>query len=139
MTKFHATSVAIDGKGLLIFGSPGAGKSDLALRLIDRGALLISDDYTKVSADQGNLFAHTPKTIAGLIEVRGIGLVTLDHVENIPIRLVVNLVDIEKVPRLPDPETKEIVGVALPLLHLNGKEPSAPIKVELALRQQQDG
>ena len=77
MALLHATCVAIDGRGVLLMGKPGSGKSDLALRLIDRGALLVADDSTLVEPANGRLRATCPATIAGKLEVRGIGIVTL--------------------------------------------------------------
>ena len=71
----HVSAVAIDGRAVLIGGRSGTGKSDLALRLIDRGAVLISDDYTFVHRVQGQALASAPATIAGKIEVRGVGIV----------------------------------------------------------------
>jgi serine kinase of HPr protein (carbohydrate metabolism regulator) len=73
----HVSSVAIDGRAVLIGGRSGAGKSDLALRLIDRGAALISDDYTFVRRDRDRAFASAPERIAGRIEMRGVGIVEM--------------------------------------------------------------
>ena len=69
----HASTVSIKGRAVLIEGPSGSGKSDLALRLIDRGATLVSDDYTIVRRIDGNLIASAPPNIAGLCEVRGCG------------------------------------------------------------------
>jgi serine kinase of HPr protein (carbohydrate metabolism regulator) len=131
----HASSVAIDGQAVLLAGPSGAGKSDLALRLIDRGALLVSDDYTILTARGAALVAHAPHTIAGKIEVRGIGILPMPHVCGVPVALLVQLEDV--VERLP-PETppRLIAGVAIPQIALNSREPSAPIKVELALKRE---
>ncbi|TPG21567.1 aldolase [Sphingomonas koreensis] len=128
----HASCVAIGGRAVLIEGRSGSGKSDLALRLIDRGATLVSDDYTVLVRDKGQLMAITPANIAGRIEVRGIGIVPMDHVERVPVALVITLTDL--VERFPDerPE-RTVAGVALPEIALNPFEITAPIKVELAL------
>jgi serine kinase of HPr protein (carbohydrate metabolism regulator) len=128
----HASAVAIDGRAVLIGGRPGAGKSDLALRLIDRGATLIADDYTLVRRTEGRAFAAAPDTIAGKIEVRGLGIVDMPVAREVPVAL---LVDLDHAPeRMPEPgATLTIAGVAIPVLHLAGLEASAPIKVELAL------
>ena len=75
--NIHASCVAIGGKGVLILGDSGAGKSDLALRLIDDGAKLVADDRTELYAARGTLCARAPKSIAGLIEVRGLGIIAL--------------------------------------------------------------
>lgn len=129
----HASCVAIDGRAVLIEGRSGEGKSDLSLRLIDRGAQLVSDDYTICTRTAGTLFGAAPSNIAGKIEVRGIGIVELPHVPRAPIALIVTILDAP--PRLPDgPRTRRIAGVDVPQVALPALEPSAPVKVELALR-----
>jgi serine kinase of HPr protein (carbohydrate metabolism regulator) len=90
-TLLHATCVAIDGRGVLIMGPSGAGKSDLGLRLIDQGATLVADDCTLVRDVGGDLLARAPANIAGRIEVRGVGIVTMSYVEDVAISLVVAL------------------------------------------------
>jgi serine kinase of HPr protein (carbohydrate metabolism regulator) len=128
----HATSVAIDGHGVLITGRSGTGKSDLALRLIDRGAVLVSDDQTLLRVRDGVLYAYAPAAIRGRIEVRGIGILEMAQVEDVACRLAVA---IEAVPeRLPpDGRLRTIAGVALPEIGIAALEASAAIKVELAL------
>lgn len=129
----HASCIAIDGRAVLIEGRSGEGKSDLALRLIDRGALLVSDDYTICTRTDGVLYGAPPATIAGKIEVRGIGIVELPHADRAPIALLVTILD--DPPRLPEgPRTRRIAGVDVPHVDLPALEPSAPVKVELALR-----
>jgi serine kinase of HPr protein (carbohydrate metabolism regulator) len=128
----HATTVSIGGRAVLLSGPSGAGKSDLGLRLIDRGAALVSDDYTLVKRQDGILRASAPDTIAGRMEVRGIGVVAMAHVADIPVALLIELFDI--VDRMPaSPMTRVIAGVEVPVIKLAPREPSAPIKVELAL------
>jgi serine kinase of HPr protein (carbohydrate metabolism regulator) len=128
----HASSVAIGGRAVLIGGRPGMGKSDLALRLIDRGALLVSDDYTIVQRVKGVPLAAAPPTILGKIELRGVGLIELDTAQEVPVALFVDLD--ERPERMPEPgETRLIAGVAIPVLRLAGLEASAPLKVEAAL------
>jgi len=118
---------------VLIEGRSGSGKSDLALRLIDRGGVLISDDYTLVKRDKTRLIATTAPNIAGKIEVRGVGLVDMPSESDIPVGLVVTLGD--AVERLPDPgEVRRIAGIDVPVIAIIAFEASAPIKVELALR-----
>jgi serine kinase of HPr protein (carbohydrate metabolism regulator) len=129
----HASAVAILGRAVLIGGLSGVGKSDLALRLIDRGAVLISDDYCDVRRTEGQARASAPATILGKIEMRGIGIVEMANVQHVPIAL---FVDLDRAPeRLPEPgETRALAGVAVPVLRLAGLEASAPLKVEAALR-----
>ena len=128
----HASTVAIGGRAVLITGSSGAGKSDLALRLIDRGGALVSDDYTIVRRIGERLVASPPQTIAGRIEVRGVGLIEMEHVADVPVALAI---DLGRTPaRLPAGEDATVIaGVRVPTLGLAGLEASAPVKVELAL------
>ncbi len=128
----HATTVSIGGRAVLLCGPSGAGKSDLGLRLIDRGAALVSDDYTLIKRQDGLLVATAPDRIAGQMEVRGIGVVAMAHVTDVPVALLIDLFDI--VDRMPaTPMTRVIAGVEVPVLKLAPREPSAAIKVELAL------
>ena len=127
----HASCVALGGRGVLILGASGRGKSDLALRLIDRGARLVSDDYTVLSARGGRLLASQPATIAGRIEVRGVGLIELDAVGDVPLCLAV---DLDREPeRLPEPRQISFLGLSLPAVALAALEASAPLKLEAAL------
>ena len=130
----HVSTVAIAGRAVLIGGLSGSGKSDLALRLIDRGAVLVSDDYTIVRRTAGGLVASAPPTISGQMEVRGLGVVEMPSAVDVPVAL---FVDLDATPRrLPEPgETRSLAGVAVPVVVLNAHEASAPIKVELALKR----
>jgi serine kinase of HPr protein (carbohydrate metabolism regulator) len=129
----HASCVAREGRGILIYGRSGSGKSDLALRLIDRGALLVSDDYTIVRRVEGRLLARAPSNIEGKIEVRGLGILPLEHVGDVPVALYVDLnLDVVRLPDRREPVW--VAGVQLPVIALNALEPSAPVKVEMALR-----
>jgi serine kinase of HPr protein (carbohydrate metabolism regulator) len=128
----HASTVAIGGRAVLIEGVSGSGKSDLALRLIDRGATLVSDDYTLIKRLADGLAAAAAPNIAGRIEVRGVGIVEMPHCEDIPIALMVSLSAPPE--RMPEPgRVRSIMGFELPNMMLAGLEASAPIKVELAL------
>ena len=128
----HATCVAIGGRGVLILGESGAGKSDLAMRLIDRGARLVSDDYTRLENDAGAMVASAPGTIAGNMEVRGLGIVTMPYQDRATIALAVRL-GVEE--RMPDAATLTLAGVAVPQVTIDPRAPSAPIKVEWAMEQ----
>ena len=130
----HASCVAINGRAVLIEGLSGSGKSDLALRLIDRGAVLVSDDYTVVRRSAERLIASAAPNIAGLIEVRGIGLVPMPAQVDVSVAMIVTISD--DVTRMPDDDnSKVIVGVAIPRGHIVPFESSAPIKVELMLER----
>ena len=134
METIHATCIAVDGAGVLLRGPPGAGKSDLALRLIDRGAVLVADDRVRLDRRDGLLVASAPERIAGRLEVRGIGILAFPAAAEAVLRLVIDLVPPESVPRLPEPATVTLAGVALPCLALAPFEASAPLKLLLALR-----
>lgn len=130
----HASCVAVDGRAVLIEGRSGEGKSDLALRLIDRGATLVADDRTICRRQEGVLLASAPPTIAGKIEVRGLGILEMPHAEQAPVTLLIVILD--SPPRFPEDNRKRrIAGVDVPVLALAALEPSAPIKVELALKK----
>src|SRR5437899_1742790 len=95
----HASTVATDGRAVLIMGPSGSGKSDLALRLLDRGFTLVSDDQTIVRKDGSRLLASAPPNIAGKLEIRGIGIVEMNSVRDIPVALLVELTsDIQRLP-----------------------------------------
>ena len=112
----HATTVAIDGGGLLILGPSGAGKSSLALRLVSLGAALVSDDRTRLMIVDGELRATCPNAdLLGLIEVRGVGVLRAPALPSAVIRLVADLGQPEP-DRLPPRRTVTILGVALPLV-----------------------
>lgn len=129
----HASCVSIWGRGLLIGGRSGLGKSDLALRLLDRGALLVSDDYTLLRRTGTALFASAPDTIGGRMEVRGIGIVEWPRVDQVRVSLYLDLE--AEVVRLPDPvQTRLFAGIRVPTLPFDALPASAPIKAELALR-----
>ena len=128
----HATTVAIDGRAVLISGASGSGKSDLALRLLDRGFGLVSDDQTLVRREGDRLIASAPRTIAGKLEVRGIGIVEIDHLGDMPVALLVELTS--EIQRLPDDSrTRSILGLAIPLVGIDAMTASAASKVVLAL------
>lgn len=135
--NIHASCVAIGKHGVLILGDSGAGKSDLALRLIDDGARLVSDDRTELYVSRGMLHARAPKSIAGLLEARGLGIVALPFVKNVKLGLAVKLGAPSK--RLPDavcyePPAPLKAAKPLPFIILDGALPGAPARIRLALR-----
>ncbi len=128
----HTSTVALDGRAVLIGGPSGSGKSDLALRLLDRGFVLVSDDQTIVRKDGTRLVAVAPPSIAGKLEVRGIGIVDVDRVENVPVALMVELTS--EIQRLPDDSRERVIlGIRVPLISIDAAAASAPSKVALAL------
>jgi serine kinase of HPr protein (carbohydrate metabolism regulator) len=138
----HGTCVALGRRAALLRGAPGSGKSDLALRflfLARRGPAaleapaLVADDQVRLSRDGDRVLAAAPASIAGQMEVRGIGIVGVKPSAEAELVLVVDLVDGAAVERLPPPATVRLLGVDLPLCRLAPLEPSAPIKLALAL------
>ncbi|HIJ37705.1 MAG TPA: serine/threonine protein kinase [Rhodospirillaceae bacterium] len=134
MLLVHGTCVVVAGRGVLIRGTSGSGKSDLALRLIDAGARLVADDQVEIEQEDDRLLASPPSPIAGLLEVRGLGIVSLDHQAPVPLALVVDLVKGEEIERMPADETVELAGRQLRRLALDPREASAVAKVRLAIR-----
>jgi serine kinase of HPr protein (carbohydrate metabolism regulator) len=129
-TLHHATTVSLAGQGIFITGPSGAGKSDLALRLIDAGAILVADDQTELQVSNGRLLARAPRTILGKIEIRGMGILTLPTIENIPLALAVAPGEGE---RIPEPDWLELMGVALPRVRLSYMDASTVAKIRLWL------
>lgn len=125
-------TTAAGWRGVLITGAPGAGKSDLALRLTGRGWRLVADDYAHVVASASRLYAIAPETIAGRMEARGVGVLTACARGLTRLSLAVELTD-RPVERLPESDSRVFEGVALPVLRLNGFEASAVEKVAAAL------
>ena len=138
----HGTCVALGRRGALLRGKPGSGKSDLALRFValpgdgELQPILVADDQVIVEAgDNGVLLASSPETIAGKIEVRGLGIVAVPFQAQAALVLVCDLVNAKDVPRMPpEPwERTEIAGRSVPVLKLAPFEPSAPLKLKMAL------
>jgi HPr kinase/phosphorylase len=149
-THVHGTTVALGAQAILLRGPSGSGKSDLALRfLADSGRFpfpeqarwLVADDQTVLTANGGRIFVSVPATIAGMLEVRGVGLVRIPASNPAPsglvtLRLVIDLVPASALERLPDTETvTEILGCSVPCRHLAAFEPSAALKLALLLYQ----
>ena len=128
----HATAVALDGRAVLLVGPSGSGKSDLALRLIDRGWRLVADDRVVLVARDGLLWASAPPALAGLIEVREVGIVAEPACAAAMVVLVVDLLAAPD--RLPERFSRTLEGVTIPAIALSPGGESAPLRVERALR-----
>ncbi|HSM95671.1 MAG TPA: HPr kinase/phosphatase C-terminal domain-containing protein [Rhizomicrobium sp.] len=149
MVNIHASCVLLgdagkafgapEDAGVLLLGESGKGKSDLALRLIERGATLVADDRTELLVRDGALFARAPKSLAGLMEVRGLGIVALPFAAEARVRLAVEMMEEGYVPRMPDPERYAAPpeldvheDERPPLIWLAPFEASTPAKIALA-------
>ena len=119
----------------MLCGPSASGKSDLGLRLIEIGARLVADDRTNLTVSNNTIRASAPKELFGKMEVRGIGIITLEAIIETRLAMVISLIDAVDMQRLPTLETTEILGVTLPLVRLCAFEASAPAKVRAALAQ----
>jgi HPr kinase/phosphorylase len=131
----HATAIAIEGNAVLLRGRPGAGKSDLALRLIDDGARLVADDQAELRRVREHILVRAPASIVGLLEVRGIGIVRVGAVAEAPLALLVDLVAPAEVEHLPQTRFEDVLGLGIPVIALAAFEASAVAKVRLAARE----
>jgi HPr kinase/phosphorylase len=141
----HATTISLNGHGVVLQGPPGSGKSDLALRLLEcasadflgtpMSAALVADDQTEIENRNGIMWASPPKALAGLWEVRGLGIIRVPHVAKVPLVLVVQLKDQSAIERLPEPETLKTVlaGLTVATCQVDPRLPGATAKVKLAL------
>lgn len=136
----YGTCVAIGPHAALLLGRSGTGKSDLALRFAmmmppDEGPYLVADDQVLLELRDGRVMARPPEALAGRIEVRGIGIVSLPWRAEAELRLAIRLSNAADVPRMPPltPETVTLAGVALPVFKLAPFEASAPWKLRLAI------
>jgi len=134
LKRIHSSSIVIDDNGVLILGDSGSGKSDLALRLIDNGATLISDDVSICKKNLNNIYLYCPPEIKGLLEVREIGIITVPFVEKIKLKLVVNLKS-KNNERFPEDIYFKILGIKIPLIHIDGKNSSAVAKIKVKLNE----
>jgi HPr kinase/phosphorylase len=143
MNRFlvHGSCVALNGKGVLIRGKPGSGKSDLALRLIDQTGFglgetlwrgqLVADDQVLLTKQEGEIIVNPPEALAGMLEIRGQGIVSLAFVGNVKLALIVDLVASTEIPRMPEPHdmATELHGVVLPRLFLDARQDSAAARI----------
>lgn len=117
---------------MLLTGVSGSGKSDLALRLLQQGFTLVSDDQTVIKRDGDRLLATAPPSIAGKLEVRGIGIVEMETLSDVPVALIVELLtDMERLPD--DGRARDVLGISIPLVTIDATTASAPAKVIVAL------
>ena len=131
--KVHGTSVSIDGDGVLFRGPSGSGKSDLALRMIDYGAQLVSDDQVCLTRRNDNIFMSSPPTIRNSMEVRGIGIVNTIAQKEAPLILVLNMSPNNAASRMPIWQLCTFLDIKVPAVEFAPFEISAHLKVKLAI------
>ena len=140
MNSYHGSCVAFGAMGVLIRGASGAGKSTLALQLIDAAgfglgktllrAQLVADDQLCLQVKAGKLVANPPPALAGLLEIRGLGIMQVKFKKSVTVKLVVDLLPQKSIERLPEPSSQqtEIEGVSLPRITIAiGNFAAAPI------------
>ena len=131
MFIIHSTAISLNGDGILIKGPSGSGKTDLALRLIESGGKLISDDQVIIKRKAKRLFLSSPKELNGLMQLSGIGIVIVDYVQNIPLELVVKLQPYKNLDPFPINKEEIIKDLSIPALSLYSFAVSATAKKTL--------
>lgn len=131
--QVHASCCAWSGLAVLLRGTPGSGKSDLALRLVDAGFQLVADDRVDLAVEHGTVTASAPAALAGLIEVRGLGILDLGTPGAAKLGLLADLAPAASIERMPEPATEHVLGVKLPVIRIDPAAPSAVARVRAAL------
>jgi HPr kinase/phosphorylase len=135
----HATTISLGGRAIMLRGVPGSGKSDLALRLLECGAdcALVADDQTLLTRQGDTLLASAPSSIAGLLEVRGLGIVSLPAVRDVPLLLVADLMPHASIPRMPDPQQQvvELLGLHIARCAIDPLAASAVARLRMACKR----
>lgn len=135
MMQVHGTGLSVGGVGVLLRGPPGTGKSDLALRLIDGGAQLVSDDQTVLESENGRLRMNSTSVLEGLLEVHGVGIFPVPAARDIGLGLIVDLLGPrDRIERMPEKEYEEVLGVRVRRVRLHGYMPSAPAKLRMLVK-----
>ncbi|WP_164114350.1 serine kinase [Sphingorhabdus sp. Alg239-R122] len=130
---YPACSVCVEGSAILVAGISGSGKSELCLHLVDRGAILISDDQTLLKNDAGKLYAYPAPNIAGRIEVRNLGIMKTPYASKVPVGLIIVLE--KEAPRFINAPGQEIIGdIKIPRIKMDAHGSALSIKAEWALR-----
>ena len=135
MKTIHSTCVTLNGKGILIRGRSGAGKSDLALQLIAQRATLVADDYCIINVLKNQIIATCPKNTQGAIEMRGYGIINLPYQKTTRVHLIVDLLKARDIPRLPDNPFICFEGINLSHIMVDPTTASAAAKIRLLTEQ----
>lgn len=137
--RIHASCVSVGSHGVLLLGESGSGKSDVTLRLMARGAMLVADDQVILREEEATLFASVDPAIRGVLEIRGVGLVKYPVANNIPLRLAVHLVSLDEMEHIPEPQTYTALGVKIPQISIYGFDSSTPDKIYAAVHAMHRG
>ncbi|MBQ8631341.1 MAG: HPr kinase/phosphatase C-terminal domain-containing protein [Alphaproteobacteria bacterium] len=131
MSNIHASCVDYDGKGILLLGASGSGKSGLCLELIlNYNAMLVADDRVELTAKAGGVYASAPENIKGLLEVRNVGILRLPVREEIRVQAVVRLEPVtQTLERLPEPESCLLENIGVPFLHFYENDTAVAAKI----------
>lgn len=131
MSNIHASCVDYDGKGILLLGASGSGKSGLCLELIlNYNAALVADDRVELESKAGGVYASAPENIKGLLEVRNVGILRLPVTEKTRVQVVVRLEPVtQALERLPEPETCLLEDIKLPLLRFYENDAAVAAKI----------
>ena len=142
-TILHGTCVSVGGHGVLILGVPGAGKCDLALRLIDQPGLgllarpmrsaLVADDQVVITRQKDRLVASAPQLLKGKLEIRGLGIVGVKPIARVDLALVARLGPRTSIARMPDTAAFEILGISLPVVDIDATADSAAARLRSAV------
>lgn len=142
--RLHATTISLNGTAVMIRGASGAGKSDLALQLLESSGTgltgqtitttLVADDQTVLRCEGETILVSCPEAIAGLLEIRGHDVLNLEAVQNVPLVLVVDLRPAAHIERLPQPEDMftQILGISIPNVLIDPSKPSAASRLRVA-------
>lgn len=141
----HACALEIDQIGILIIGKSGSGKTSLMMGLLERAkqenkeAYLVTDDRVHLKTSGEKLDAETPGTIAGLVEIRGYGVIAHPNKNTTAIKLVVELVKDESIERMPEQKYYEFEGMRLPLLEVPIRHENQAVRIVFAWLVQKAG
>lgn len=138
-THIHATCVELNGDGVLLRGKSGAGKSSLALSLINRGFKLVGDDQVCLSKRDGFLVAQPADSLKGVLEVRGVGLLRMAYTESCSIEYVVDLLPGCSPERLPDHQLITLHDISVPCLQFNSMDPRTIERIQVLFSQHFQG